>query len=150
MKKALTFPLVLVLMLACAFAFVACGEKEEEFTEQGFGANERYHNNTGVDIKLEVTVQGQAIAKIEIIEDNFRSPYGSWSNNKEAFIQSFVGMKVKDVEALVANKTTAAWDSSDGGSIEGMAPVSRATASSVATVLAIQDALSKMPDSVRK
>ncbi|MBO5866560.1 MAG: hypothetical protein J6Q55_00705 [Clostridia bacterium] len=153
---------ILVLMLAFVMVFAACAltacAKEVTYTGEYKYVNAYGDGSTFYGAAVTVTVKGDKITAVEVAADTATmfnlsanwtvdyTPTGTptegkqaWLDNGEAFAQSFVGMTVAEVNAIVATATangqtvsTAGWAITGG------------TQSSARIIVAIQDALSKL------
>ncbi len=160
MKKILVLALAIVMALSVV-ALVACGT--EETVEGSYAYANAWTPEQQYGCKVKVTVKGGVITAIEVTPDtdtyyNLSSGWtdkSKWENGGEDMINSFIGMKVEDVNkikvACDAETDTAArtvkGQPKAGGISDAPAAlkvVAGATQSSGRLILAVQDALSKL------
>ncbi len=169
MKKNLALVLVLALVMAVAVvAFASCGGQTYE-GEYKYENPWNKGNNDYYGVKVKVTVSNNVITKVEITSEN-KEGYTNlsagwteegkkfWNDNVAAFLQTFEGLTVEDVNKIVVAKdANGAPDTSQGVDTISGAPSSLeivekdghtthtgATQSSGRVILAVQDALSKI------
>lgn len=146
MKKFLVMALVVVMALS-VIAFAACEQPQTYTGEYGY---ENYGTKYG--FKVNVTVSGDKITKVEILESEYaettsaehwnQEGVDNWNNNKATFLKNFEGMTVEKVNAIVA--TVKDENGAEATKVDGITHVTGATQSSARLVLAVQNALSKI------
>ena len=143
MKKILVLMLAFVMVFA-ACALTACGK---EYTYTG----EYKYENAWVPgayygVKVSVTVKGDKITAVEVTSENtdaytnLSASWGDkalWEEGEEAFLASFAGMTVAEVNAV----EVACAANGQPNTVTGMEYVTGATQSSGRVILAIQNAL---------
>ena len=153
MKKLIVIALAVVMALAVV-ALVACGGE----TYTGECHYDTQYGTYGVEVK--VTVKGDTITKVELVEhEGWVRTSASWGNGEgqhqnegdlghdaaEAayakwLADTFVGKTVAEVNAYVASAT------SDGQTVgTASANLAGATQSAARIIVAVQNALSKIP-----
>lgn len=158
MKKFLVIALVVVMALG-VFAFAACEKGETVDGEYSYANPYVTTGDSKYGCKVKVTVKGGVITAIEVAADTdtfynlsegWKNEDGTpttgkkaWMDNGKAMADSFVSMKVADVNAI---KVTC--EKSVPSKIESaptaLKVVSGATQSSGRLILAVQNALSKL------
>ena len=158
MKKILVIALAVVMMVS-VFALTACAQPQ---VVEGEYSYKNSHDATGASsygCKVKVTVVNGTITKVEVEADTdkFFNVSAGWTDNyqpdgnptegkkawlaqRDSFAQSFVGMTVEEVNAIVVECD----DKSQPKTITGVDYVTGATQSSGRVILAIQNALSKL------
>ena len=144
MKKILVLMLALVLALSvCAFA--ACGEKAVTVSGEYKYAN-AWVPGAFYGVKVDVTVKGDVVESVVVTSENtdtYTNLSASWADKalweegEEAFLASFVGKTVAEVNAVVV----ACQENGQPTGVTGMEFVAGATQSSGRVILAIQNAL---------
>lgn len=152
MKKILVLALAIVMALSVV-AFVACDAGETY--EGSYDYDNAWTPGQKYGCKVTVTVKAGVITKVVVADDtdtyyNLSSGWtdkAKWQNGADAMINSFVGMSVEDVNKIVVAKaeTPAGQPASITGAPAALKVVAGATQSSGRLILAVQNALSKIP-----
>ena len=165
MKKLIVIALVVVMALSVV-ALAACGKEETVEGEYSYAAwdytNKALSTTNKYGCKVKVTVKGGVITAIEVTADtdtyyNLSAGWtdkAKWENGAKDMIDSFVGLTVEEVNAIkVATNPTlvtepyvtpAGQPTGITGAPESLKLVAGATQSSGRTILAVQNALSKL------
>ena len=155
MKKLIVIALAVVMAFAVV-AFAACGVSGEADGEYSY--NHPYAPDSGAKYgaKVHLTVKNGVITALTVEADtdtffNLTSTWTeagkkTWNDNKDAFVQSFIGLKISDVKAI---KVACAENGvpNENGITEFPATlkvVTGCTQSSGRIILAVQDAISKL------
>ena len=156
MKKILVLALAIVMALSVV-AFVACDAGETY--EGSYDYDNAWTPGQKYGCKVTVTVKSGVITKVVVADDtdtyyNLSAGWtdkAKWQDGADAMINSFVGMSVEDVNKIVVAKND---DSAKGpigqpasitGAPAALKVVAGATQSSGRLILAVQNALSKIP-----
>lgn len=141
-KKFLAVALAAVSVCALSVGLTACGGEEAK-TYEGEYSYENYNTNYGVKVK--VTVTGDKIDKVEIVDSDYVQVTESWTDKQtyldgeKKLLDSFAG---KTVEAVMDYSVT---KDDKGGptavTAEGLSVITGATQSTGRLILAVQDAL---------
>ena len=158
MKKLIVIALAVVMALSVV-AFAACGGSEtvegEYSYDNAWTAGQKY------GCKVTVTVKGGVITAIEVAADtdtyyNLSAGWtdkAKWENGAKDMIDSFVGLTVEEVNAIKvtcdtetnnAAHTVKGQPTKIEGAPSALKVVAGATQSSGRTILAVQNALSKL------
>lgn len=153
MKKFLSVMLVVALCLTCALALTACAQEEVKAGEYSY-ANPYSATAPKYGVKVNVTVKGDTIVKVELVDSDYVRTSSSWVVNANEgdlgyeateaayadYLARFEGKKVADILALTVttaeNGTPSAISSADY-------VLTGATQSSGRIVLAIQNAIAE-------
>lgn len=161
MKKLLVIALAVILVVSAVCVLAACGG--EQVGEGEYSYANAWTPEESYGCKVKVTVKGGVITKIEVTPDtktyyNLSSGWenkANWENGGQAMIDSFVGLKVKDVNNIVVKcdtetnteaHTVKGQPQAGGisGASSGLKVVTGATQSSGRLILAVQNALSNL------
>ena len=163
MKKLLVIALVVVMAFAVV-AFAACGVSGEADGEYKYVSP---YDSTGASyygVKVHVVVKNNVITEVKVTEDtatlfNASSSWDDksiWQNGQAAFLESFVGLTVDEVNAITVTCQTetvgSGWSYSSvegqptkvDGAPSALKVVAGATQSSGRVILAVQNALSQL------
>ena len=158
MKKLIVIALAVVMALSVV-AFVACGPSGEADGEYSY--DNAWTPGQKYGAKVHVVVKNGVITEITIVTDTDTfynlskgwSDKAKWENGGQAMVDSFVGLSVKEVNAITV--TCDAETNNEAHTVKGQptkidgAPsalkvVAGATQSSGRLILAVQNALSKI------
>ena len=146
MTKLLAVLAVGAVATAGVVGLAACGEKGEVVTGEYHYANAWDKTAPDYGIKVNVTVKGDEIVKVEIAESDYVEVTDSWKDKAlwndgiDELLAAYEGLKVSDVEAVTVTKDG---DVPSAVSDEDLM-ISGATQGSGRLLLAVQDALSKL------
>ncbi|MCH5157258.1 MAG: FMN-binding protein [Clostridiales bacterium] len=160
MKKLIVIALAVVMALSLVLVLAACGGEQELEGSCNY-ANKYDATKPDYGVKVKVTVKGDTIMKVELVD------YAEWTRTTSTWTEStdkkagdegyqlgytkteaayaqwledtFVGQKVDTVKGWTATATV------DGQSVgEGVPCITGATQSSARIIVAVQNALSKL------
>ena len=146
MKKILVIALAVV-MLVSVFALTACAKEQTVAGEYAY--DNAWVPGAKYGVQVEVTVKGDIITNVKVTSTdsetytNLSASWGDkakWTDGQEAFLASFVGKTVAEINAIVVDCA----ESGQPNSVTGFTAVAGATQSSGRVILAIQNALTKL------
>lgn len=133
-------------MAAAAFGFAGCGETAKTYEGSYHYPNAWNPEGAEYGVKVKVTVNGDKISKVEIVESDYVQVTASWES-KQTYIdgeanllKAYEGKTVADVKGYTAS-IKGVGDAETNAVSESSVLLTGATQSSARLLLAVQDAL---------
>ena len=148
MKKLIVIALAVVMALS-VIAFAACGGEKTYEGEYSYAHPYAPDSGAKYGAKVKVTVKGGVILSVAVEDDtdtffNLTSSWddkATWQNGQAAFLKSFEGLKVADIQAIKVACADNGVPSGITGAPSTLKVVTGATQSSGRVILAVQNAL---------